>query len=293
MSENQESSDQAPTSADAGRDVLEAVVVQADAPLMISQHIVTDDGGEGRTQILFVNEALLRLTGHQRHELVGRPPNEIFDANDGASVFASIERSLDAEFPVRQELLLRRSDGGSTWVDSHHFSVRASGSERPHYVALFRDLTPALEQEHWFRSLIERVSELIIVLDRRLIIRYVSPAAEDLLGYLPEGLTGRDVRELLRVPDRDRATIAALREVAQVGESFEITIPHATGGSRVFDVSVSDRTDDPAIAGLILTARNITPQRDAEKLLAESQQWSDMLMQAGGDAVLVLSLIHI
>ncbi len=273
---------------EAQRAVLEAVVVQADAPLMISQPRRSDEGGTGETQILFANDALLRLTGFARRELLGSQPNEIFDANDGGSVFASIERSLDAEFPVRQELLLRRKDGDSCWVDSHHFAVRGPGDDQLYYVALFRDLTPALEQEHWFRSLIESVSELVIVLDRRLIIRYISPAAEDLLGYLPEGLLGRDVRELLRVPDRERANATALKQVAQEGESFELSIPHAAGGSRVFEVSVSDRTADPAIAGLIVTARNITPQRTAEDQLDRTTRRTETLMAASGDAVFVL-----
>jgi diguanylate cyclase (GGDEF)-like protein/PAS domain S-box-containing protein len=267
--------------------VLEAVVVQADAPLMISQRTEADLG-EGQTEVIFANDALLRLTGFERHRLLGRRPSEIFDANDGGSVFASIERSLDANFPVRQELLLRRADESTCWVDSHHFAVSEPDNERPYYVALFRDLTPALEQEHWFRSLIASVSEVVMVLDRRLVIRYLSPAVEQTLGYVPEELLGRNVRDFLRVNDRSRVTASSLQDLSMSGESRQFTVPHAEGGSRELNITVANRTDDPAIAGFILTIRDITEAQQARRELAQGTRLADAFLAAGGDAVLVV-----
>src|SRR5690625_7694938 len=60
-----------------------------------------------------------------------------------------------------------------------------------------------LDGESPFRSLIENVSETVTVVDSELVIRYISPSVERVLGYGPERVVGRSPLEFIHPDDRE------------------------------------------------------------------------------------------
>jgi PAS domain S-box-containing protein len=128
-------------------------------------------------------------------------------------------------------------------------------------------------EEH-FRSLIENASDIIMVLDRRGPIRYVSPAVERVLGYQPAEVMGRHFVRYIH-PD-DQAKTLAVAERAQpnsgVVSSVELRFRRVDGQWRVLEATIMNRIGDPAVNGVVINLRDVTERQQAEAALRENEQ---------------------
>lgn len=144
----------------------------------------------------------------------------------------------------------------------------------------------AREAQH-LRALLERSADIITVLAADGTWRYSSPQGTSILGYPrgydpPGGIWG-----LLHPDDRDLAA-TALAEVVDGrrdrGEAVELRIATAHGDFRRFEVVGVNLVDDPIVAGVVVTARDVTDRHEAREALAASEaRYSDLVdrMQEG------------
>ena len=128
-------------------------------------------------------------------------------------------------------------------------------------------LTQRLEAR--FRALVERSTDLILLVDADGSFRYISPAAREILGHEPDarGLTG--LGDVVLEPDVREVLEVAL--AAPSGSPF--TLPEARlrrqdGSVVVLDVRGTNLLDDPAVEAIVLNARDITERRALEDRLA-------------------------
>ena len=145
--------------------------------------------------------------------------------------------------------------------------------------------------EHWriaadlkattalFRALIENTSDIVTVTDPNGIIRYQSPAVERVLGYPVGQLIGTDSRLLLHPDDQD-----ASREDAGGATDSRVVVRrmrHRDGSWRLMEVEISDLIDDPAVGGIVSSARDITgPTQAAQALAAREEQYRELFENA-------------
>ncbi|HEY0000397.1 MAG TPA: EAL domain-containing protein [Actinoplanes sp.] len=130
--------------------------------------------------------------------------------------------------------------------------------------------------EDYFRALIQSASDVIMIVDDEEIIRYASPSAlpvfgrTDLVGKwlyrLFPGTDHADLRQLLddvrdRPGSRDGADLAAIS-----GDDLLLQV----------EVTCRDLRGDPAVAGLVITIRDVTERRRLENDLAH-QAYHDAL----------------
>ena len=126
-----------------------------------------------------------------------------------------------------------------------------------------------------YRALIDQSADLVMVVDRAGVARFLSPSAERLLGS-PDR-TGAETKEnpavvdLLGVvhPDDHAHLLAALNDDTGVTVApFEVRIT-TDHDVRTFEVSVQDLTGQPSVQGIVLTARDVTDrlvlQREMER----------------------------
>lgn len=129
------------------------------------------------------------------------------------------------------------------------------------------------EREAWYRSLIERSSTLLIVLDEEGTRTYVSPALERLTGYSPSAQLGSDPSDVVH-PDDVETFLEAFERAKEGGAgataSCEYRVQYADGSWHVHEAAFTNRLADPDVEGVIVSITDVTAHRQVERELNES-----------------------
>jgi diguanylate cyclase (GGDEF)-like protein/PAS domain S-box-containing protein len=127
------------------------------------------------------------------------------------------------------------------------------------------------------QSLVRNVSDIFAVLHVDGTVQYVSPAVETVLGHLSEDLSGRNFFDLVPSDDRMRAQQLFGEICIGGGDGLgEISLEHADGSSRVFEILGNNLLADPAIQGILVTCHDVTERKAFEGQLVH-QAFHDAL----------------
>ena len=263
-----------------------------------TQDIIYDwDVGSG---VVIWNEALQEGFGH---------PTSAADADidwwtgqihtdDLGRITGSLESAISggAEF-WSEEYRFRRGDGSYAAVLDRGYIARDDSGAAARMIGSMADLTEqyeaeaALERsERYFRSLIENSLDIIYVLNPDGTARYVSPSVRRLLGYEVEEIVGRDSLEMVH-PD-DAGTVQQMLDepgTAGVSSFVEVRIRHRDGSWRNFEAVMRNLLEDPAVAGVVVNARDVTGRKRAEeesgRLAALSRKNPSPVLQCDANGV--------
>ncbi|HJT95961.1 MAG TPA: diguanylate cyclase, partial [Mycobacterium sp.] len=147
---------------------------------------------------------------------------------------------------------------------------------RPSFDALMAQAAMAIERitltdevnrrssEDYFRALIRSASDVILILDEDDRIRYATPSATDVFGW-PD-LVGASLTGLIVGTDHDRLhdLLARTRTGHGHHECIDLTAVRADNRPLQVECGCRDLRDDPTVAGLVLTIRDVTERRQLE-----------------------------
>jgi PAS domain S-box-containing protein len=143
--------------------------------------------------------------------------------------------------------------------------------------------------ESWFGTLLAHSSDLIAVLDDQARVLYANPAAEHLLGHVPEEQLGRNMFELIH-PDDLEATAKRFSEVIlRPGTSppAVFRFQSASGEWRVLEATSTNCLDDPDIRGIVLNAHDVTEQTNLSRAVRTLSHGNDVLVHATEESALL------
>ena len=120
--------------------------------------------------------------------------------------------------------------------------------------------------EAYFRALIENVTDLIAIVEADATIRYISPSVRRILGFEPEQLIGRHSLELVHPEDAAglQAFMAGAIESGRAAAHVTYRHRHKDGSYRQLESTALNLINDDAVAGLVVTSRDITERVEIE-----------------------------
>jgi diguanylate cyclase (GGDEF)-like protein/PAS domain S-box-containing protein len=154
------------------------------------------------------------------------------------------------------------------------------------------------DSEARFRALVQRSSDIIVVLDSEARVAYVSPAGDRIFGRAPEETVGIVGTDLVHPDDLDDATAAWAELLTTPGLTASVTlrIARADGTYRTVETIGHNSTDDPLIGGIVLNARDITDRIEAEQraaqLLAVLERSEEVVVLSDPDGQVVYANQH-
>jgi diguanylate cyclase (GGDEF)-like protein/PAS domain S-box-containing protein len=139
--------------------------------------------------------------------------------------------------------------------------------------------------ERYYRALVQQSSDVIMVVDPDLTVRYVSDSMETIFGHEPSALVGRKLAAVTGgssalMEALDRTTIEA-PHVSRV--EWELT--DGTGRIRYAESAISNLVGDPSVGALVLNTRDATDQVALERQLRH-QAFHDPLTGLANRALL-------
>ena len=135
-------------------------------------------------------------------------------------------------------------------------------------------VTQLLERnEARFRAMVRDSNDIMAIVDPRGRLVYASPVTERILGLAIEPLIGTDVFDLIHPEDRKFAIDGFdMTRAGKEVDRIELRLRHADGGWRVMEAVATNLLDDPAVEGIVISARDLTDRRRAEAELREAQE---------------------
>jgi PAS domain S-box-containing protein len=173
--------------------------------------------------------------------------------------------------------------------------VRSEAHRFFHHSSQF-DLTPA-RRVHWlqsmslshaqYKSIVESITDLVIILDPDGTIRYANPALRSMLGFSPEELLGSRVQMLLHPDDAEcvkQFFSSRIREGYEIG-SIAFRVIHKDRSSRWVESLGVNRLADPEVSGVLVVMRDITERKQVEAELRSNERQLEAIVQAVNDIV--------
>jgi PAS domain S-box-containing protein len=137
-----------------------------------------------------------------------------------------------------------------------------------------------------FRALIEKATDLIVVVGADGLVSFWSPSATETLGWTAAEALGRRWSHEFHPDDRVGVVAALDRLRGQPGRTVVFTARQRRrdGSWRLMQVVARDLLQDPAVRGVVTNARDITEQRLLEEQVRQSQKMDALGRLAGGVA---------
>ncbi|MFZ1907803.1 MAG: PAS domain S-box protein, partial [Burkholderiales bacterium] len=123
--------------------------------------------------------------------------------------------------------------------------------------------------QQWASSVIENVGDMVAIVARDGIIKYVSPSIRRIGGYAPQELVERSYLEFLH-PEERAECLAELEQILHTTESVQVKekrFLRKDGRWVRLEAVAKNALDEPTIAGIILNARDISERTRAQELL--------------------------
>jgi PAS domain S-box-containing protein len=120
---------------------------QLPEPVVITEADLTREGGP---RIIFVNDAMIQLTGYSRGEILGQSPRMFQGPETDREVASQIISELHACQRVKRKLLNYRKDGTAYWTEINISPVRNGAGAVIAFISIQYDLTEfqKVEDQH-------------------------------------------------------------------------------------------------------------------------------------------------
>ncbi len=142
------------------------------------------------------------------------------------------------------------------------------------------------DSEARFRGLIEKSTDVVVVIDAERVIRFFSPGGTAALGWAEAEMVGHHPPEFIHPDDEPTVARAFQSLLAQPADTTHVTyrFRHRDGSWRVLDAAARNHLGDSVLGGIVVNARDITEQVRLRERLADAQRLESIGQLAGGVA---------
>jgi PAS domain S-box-containing protein len=120
--------------------------------------MVFTDAKASDNAIIFANEAFLRLTGYDEHEVLGQGFNFLMERGADPEALAEIQTAFESGRDLERPLRYRRKNGTTLWVTIFITAVTDEGGTVVQHFASFVDITRHKETEDHLRFLLNELN---------------------------------------------------------------------------------------------------------------------------------------
>ncbi|MCL7748944.1 EAL domain-containing protein [Halalkalibacter alkaliphilus] len=219
-----------------------------------------------------LNDGLVKLLGYPKDKLLYSHFTDYIFQEDVADVkgyFFNALRGKDQERQIR----VMHENGNIKYVSVKVVPAKIKGEILGVYgvakdISEKKELEAALRKsEMRFESLINRSTDVIGIIDHRGIIKYQSPAVEQVLGYDPCKLNGTTVFELVCKEDLKAAQnlFYSVLNRPNITQRGELKIKTSDGGFIYCEAYVTNLLEDENVNGIVINYRDISSRKTQEE----------------------------
>ena len=207
---------------------------------------------------------------------------------DRAEVFAA-QANVIRDGKMLNTYRFRHGAGHYVWVQDEMRVIDKRDDGTIEIIGSWTDVTESREREQqdrdaYLRSLLERGSDIVTILDETGNIAYESPSVESVLGHRPEDMVGRSAFEFVH-PDDVAYVVSMFQRVLQDPAAplrLEFRFRHASGHWPWLEATGRNLLHDPTVRGIVVNSRDVS---DEKRLVAELSLAYDLTLEGWSRAV--------
>lgn len=225
-------------------------------------------------QWLEVNEALCRMVGYARDELLAISFQDIThpdDLDEDLALVGQLLRGEIANYFLEKRYL--RKDGSLLWIRLSVSLARDDAGAPLFFSSVIEDINDQklakqalAASESRFRTAFDHIPDVVVIYDRDRRIQYINPATVRTTGMPPEAFIGKREDEIFPtevIAPWQPAMLAALTD-GEV-QTVEVDVPLQTGVRNLVITCVPIRNAQGEISELMGITHDITERRSAEQ----------------------------
>ncbi|WP_271196169.1 PAS domain S-box protein [Pseudomonas turukhanskensis] len=230
---------------------------------------------------LEVNDALCRMLGYNREELLQLDFQHITHPDDLEADLQLLQRLLNGEISDYQlEKRYLDKQGRVLWILLSVSLVRDPLGQPLHFVSQIQNFSERVaaekalrEREEYLGTLLDNVIDAIITINQQGLIETFNPAAERIFGYLLEDVRGRSAKLLMpdayqAKHDDDLAPYLQIGVARILGKTIELPAQRHSGEQFVMELAVSQITYQGELR-FIAVIRDISERKRIEQMKNE------------------------
>ncbi|MBM3675281.1 MAG: PAS domain S-box protein [Actinobacteria bacterium] len=220
----------------------------------------------------FVNRRTAEMLGYSVDEMLGASLFAFMD-DEGRTIWCENLERRRTGISEHHDFKFRHRDGHAIWTRLSTSPILGDDGSYEGATALVTDVTAQREIEEQLRynearltALFEASSDIMAVLEPSG-EWHASPAGTRILGY-PMGFDPPGGILSLVHPDDLELAATAIQEMFEDcrsgHEPLRVRIRHLDGHYRWFDCTAKNQLDDPNVKGIVIIARDVTLQKEAQ-----------------------------
>lgn len=165
-----------------------------------SSIVITDR----EANIEYVNPKFTDLTGYSKDQVIGKNPRVLKSGEHSTDFYKDMWDTIKTRNEWRGEFKNKKKDGTFYWEYASISAVRDGKGDITNYIAVKEDITKKrqtelqiIEKEKTYRTLIEQLSEGIIVIDEKGFCLEINSEAKKILGFSHENIIGKNCYDSL------------------------------------------------------------------------------------------------
>ncbi|MBA7570167.1 hypothetical protein ES708_11914 [subsurface metagenome] len=229
-------------------------------------------------EFLFVSPSYCDLFGKTEKELIGKRFMPLVHKDDQDATIKAMENLYKPPYTCYVEHRVYTKHGWR-WIAWSDKAVLNEKNRVIEIIGVGRDITyqkgveDALRRsEDRFRSIVQQLSDVILIIDPDTTILYDTPSAKNILGYKEGYLIGKKGLDLVHPDDfkSAREKLASLLSDQSPVTTMELRMKHAEGRWIPLEAIGINMLKHPSINGMIITLRDISERKHMEKRILDA-----------------------
>ncbi len=244
----------------------------------------------------YINEkAYLDLLGYSKEDIIGKSPLLPFHPDDHELAINTLKKGFK-NGEGKNEIRVKHKDGNYICLESKGRTfIDANGKRK--VIIISRDITRRKEteqklrySEEKYRSLINDLIDIILEVDLKGVVTYVSPQCFDLIGYHPHELIGTNALKFIY---RDDVSIIAdsMKNAFKTKTMISVSIYRLVhkNGDNIFVSARGKYVNVNGTEKFIIVIRDLTIQKKIEHNLRLSEEKSRLISENATDIISIIN----